>query len=92
MALDIIIDIDPEDIRTIEELEQVISKIEIYMKKTKTEAGVVLKQNLQLGASYRIVSKIKAYEGMKKERIGEWYVKYWPHSYFESLREKLKRE
>lgn len=49
MALDVIINIPPEMIRTREEIVSILDKINDYEKEKHCEAGVVLKQNRQLG-------------------------------------------
>lgn len=90
MSLDICVNIDPLKIRNNEELESIIIKIKKYEKETKTKAGVGKLQNLSLGSSYLIVSKYEAYKDIKKANIStsEFFIKFYPLSYFEALREK----
>lgn len=87
MALDVIINIHPEMIRTREEVVSILDKINDYEKEKHCEAGVVLKQNRQLGWSYRIVCKEEAERGIKNPGKCEWYVEFYSRSHFE---EKLR--
>lgn len=88
MALDVIIDVHPERIRSLDEVNETILKIDEYERKCNCKAGVVLSQNRHLGASYTVVSNTEAEEGIKKPGKYEWYLTFYPKSYFESLREK----
>lgn len=89
MPIDTFVDIHPERLRTPAEVDQVISSLKRYERETKQKGCVVLKQNRQLGGSYRIVSEKEAIEGINHPRTCEWYVKSYPRSYFEELRKKL---
>ena len=86
------INIDPEEIRTIKELDSIVSKIVEEEERRKCEVGVVLRQNRQLGGSYPIVSIKEANEGLNKPRKCEWYVKFYPRSYFEDLKKELNNK
>lgn len=86
--------IHPERLRTVEEVETVISDLDRLAEEKgadKEDCGVALLQNFQLGGSYHAVTKAR-YES-KKHGCGEpeFYCKYWPRAYFEALREKLSR-
>ena len=92
MGIDVLIDIHPERIKTIKELDDILLKINKYEKEMKCKAGVVLKQNRQLGGSYRIVSEEEAKEGINNSGKCEWYVKFYSKAYFEELRSKLPKD
>ncbi len=81
--------VNPKRIRTLTQLENVLDALDAYEKKRTCEAVVVLKQNIQLGGSYKIVSKEEAIKGIDNPRKCEWYIKFYPRSYFEDLREKF---
>ena len=90
MGLDTIVGVHPERIRSIDEVDEILSKIDRYERETHCEAVVVLKQNKHLGGSCIIVSKEEAIDGITRDRTSEWYVKpFYPRSYFERLRERL---
>ncbi len=88
MALDVIIDIHPERILNKAELVDIILKIQAFEGLLNCSAGVVVKQNRQLGSSYRVVSDKDAENGIKNPGKSEWYLQFFPRSYFEQLRER----
>ena len=92
MKIDNFVDIHPKRIRTAAELDEIMSKIETYEQKLKCEAGVVIVQNMQLGATYEIVSEGEALSGIANPGKSEQYAKFYPYSYFLSLREKFKKK
>jgi hypothetical protein len=87
MALDVIIDVHPERIYNRTEAEDALLKIRAFESSLNCKAGVVIKQNKQLGGSYRIVSEKEATKGIENPGKYEWYIKFYPKSFFE---EKLK--
>jgi hypothetical protein len=89
MTIDTIISINPKRIRTQEEVDSILSKIKDYERAKNCKGGVVLKQNRQFGASYRVVSEEEAVNGINHPRTCEWYVKFYPRCYFEGLRKKF---
>ena len=89
MGIDTIVDMHPERLETVNEVEEILSKIKSYEEKMDCKAGIVLKQNRQLGGSYRIVSEKEANKGINNPGICEWYIKFYSRSYFEELKEKL---
>ncbi|MBS3108027.1 hypothetical protein J4468_03875 [Candidatus Woesearchaeota archaeon] len=89
-TIDDTISIHPKRIRALDEVDAIIFKIENYEKMLNCNAGVALRQNMQLGSSYIIVSENEANEGLNRPRKFEWYASFFPKSYFENLREKLK--
>lgn len=89
MAIDTFVDIHPKRIRTLAEVDDALSKIREYEKQMNCRGGIVLKQNRQLGGSYRIVSEEEAINGINNPGTCEWYVKFYARSYFEELRERL---
>ncbi len=88
MGIDTIVNIHPKRIRKITEVDEVLSKIDQYEKQLGCRAGVVLKQNMQLGGSYRVISEEEATRGPYS--TCERYVGFFPRSYFEELRKTLK--
>ena len=97
MGVDIFVG-NPEKISKINELERVIQRLKQYKKeflKDNESAGVLLLQNRQIGGIYYITSDKEARELMSVPVIGrkpvEIPIKFWPYSYFEDLRKKLKQ-
>lgn len=89
MVINTIVDTHPARIRTLKEVDDILSMLEHYEAIYDCKAGVVLKQNRQLGGSYRIVSKDEAERGINNPNTCEWYVRFFSHSYFEELKRKL---
>lgn len=89
MELDTIVDVHPERIDAVEEVDEILHKLFDYEKKTGHKGVVVLKQNMQLGGSYRVVSEEDANHGIRTRGTCEWYIKFYPHSYFEELKKRL---
>lgn len=89
MNVEYIIDIHPERVKSIIEVDSILFKINEYEQATKRKGGVVLKQNRQLGGSYRIVSEEEAKRGLENPGKCEWYVEFYPRSYFEELRHQF---
>lgn len=82
----------PERIKTVEELDEIISRMNVFKKKCAPddEIVVLMIQSRQLGAIYRMTSKEWAQERIDNPRICDWGIKFYPMSYFEDLRMKLK--
>ncbi len=94
MPIDTIVG-SPEDISSWEGLEDVLSRIITYEKERSCKAGVLLIQRRQFGDAYRIKSEEEAKEWMSRPvlnnpRTCEWGLEFWPRSYFEELKGKLK--
>jgi hypothetical protein len=87
MGLDIIVGIDPRGVRTLHQVDEILRKITAYETKRKCRAGVVMKQNRQFGASYHVVSEEES--RIEHPTPCEFYVQFWPRSYFEELGERL---
>ena len=90
--MDITIDIHPERIRTLEELENILAKIKYVEQITSSNSGVALKQNNQFGASYMIVTERFAQSKMQSPSNGEMYVQFWSRPYFENLKNRLTQK
>ena len=93
MPVDIIVK-NPERIRKLGEVEDILSRILTYEQETGNCAGVLKMQNRQIGAIHYIISQREAEKEINKPvlnepRTCEWGVKFYPHSYFEELRERL---
>lgn len=89
ITLDILIDIHPKRINSLDEINDILLKIEDYEHKIDCEAGVAVIRNNQFGAVYEIISKDKIKEFSHKnpyEKIMDFY----PHTYFNQLKEKFK--
>lgn len=85
-----VLDIDPDYITSVSEIDRAISKIDKYEKEFGKKAVIALKQNRQLGGSYKVVSEERARTG--KASNCEFYPAFWNRQYFEELKEKLQRE
>lgn len=89
ISVDTTVGIHPKRIRSISEVEGILSKIVNYEQRVGSNAGVLVMQNKQLGGSYRIESKSKAYEIMAQPTKCEFGIKYYSRSYFEKLKISL---
>ena len=83
---------NPERIRDLNEVDDVLSRIITYEEETNCPSGVLLIQNRQFGGLYRIKSKDEAKEYIDYPGKVEWGIKFYSHDYFEALREKLRAE
>ena len=86
----------PEYLKTIAELEDVISRLNTYEKLTQQKAGVLLIQRRSFGGLYEIMTEIEANEWLTKPvlnnpRTCERGLKFYPHEYFEALRDNLQK-
>ena len=86
MSIDTAIDINPLRIRELAEVEGIIAKIRAYEQKKECAAGVAIRQNNHLGASYVLVSEREAEERMRHPGKCEHYVRYFLLLYFEQLK------
>jgi hypothetical protein len=91
MGINTIVSTDPERISSLAEVDEVLAKITEYERRHGCRGGVVLKQNRQLGGSYRVVSEEEAHQGIKHPRTCEWYVEFYPRTFFEYQRARLAR-
>lgn len=80
---------DPERIRTIHEVDEILSTIEQYEKETGKPAGVLKMQNRQLGAMYYVASREEANKEIAAPKICEWGIKFYPYSFFKDLKQKM---
>lgn len=89
MGLDTGISINPLKIRNIDELKDILVRISTYEERFGCKAGVVKKQTPILGGSYNIMSEERALDGIRNKTCKpDIYLKFFPCSYFEQLREK----
>ena len=81
----------PRRIKSLDEVEEVLKQIDSYAN--GKPAGVVLRQNMQLGGCYLVRTEEEYKNYLPSNGRREFYCKYWPRSYFEELRKKfLKKE
>jgi len=83
---------NPELIRTVEEADDILSRLAKYEQERSCKAGVLLLQTRGLGGHYSIKSEEEAREQLAKpvtDQTAEWGVKFWPKDFFETPREKL---
>ena len=88
----------PEEIRDPTELADILMRMDIDKKECAPDSadiGILKIQSRQLGPIYAIESREKAEKEIKKpvynnQRTTEWGIKFYPHAYFEALREKLQ--
>ena len=92
ILVDTVVSVHPKRIRHISEIDEILLKIDVYEKKVGVPAGVIVTQNRQLGGSCRIESESEAFEKKANPGVCEWGVTYYPRSYFEELKKKLKIE
>lgn len=82
---------NPKNIKNLSDLDNVLENLDLYRSayglNEEDEVGVGLLQNRQFGGTYKIVSKYQVKESKKNK--SEWYVEYYPLSYFKDLRKKL---
>ena len=92
MAVDTIVE-DPESIDTLEAAEDVLYRIKTYEREMICSAGVLLIQRRQFCGLYEIMSKEDAEKWLRKpvlKNTCEWGLEFYPRSYFEDLKEKLR--
>lgn len=90
ISVDTTVGIHPKRIRSISEVEGILSKIVNYEQRVGSNAGVLVMQNKQLGGSYRIESESKAHKIIDQPTKCEWGVTYYSRSYFEELKRSLR--
>lgn len=88
MAIELLVK-NPERIRTISEVDEILSTIEQYEKETGKTAGVLKMQNRQLGAIYYVTSREEANKEISAPKICEWGIKFYPYSFFKALKHKM---
>lgn len=86
---------DPERIRNLTELEDILARINAYEKERNCSSGVLLIQNMQLGSIYMIESVEEAKKELSKPilsepRTCEWGMKFYPKPYFEEMRKRFE--
>lgn len=82
------IHMNPLTIKGTADLEILIRNISLFEKQFKCTAGVGKLQNLSFGSCYLIASEREAKRDIKNPgRKSEFFIKFYPKSYFE---EKLK--
>ena len=82
----------PKRMRSVPEIDKILLKIGDYEQKVNVPAGVIVIQNKQLGASYRIEARDRALNMINNPRVCEWGLEYYPRSYFEKLRQSLNSD
>ncbi|MEK6874442.1 MAG: hypothetical protein AABX52_01690 [Nanoarchaeota archaeon] len=91
MTLETIVN-DPSRLFSNHDVDEILSKISEYEKIHRCDAGIIEIQRRQFGSSYEIVSSAEAKQLLKRsvnQNTPEWGHKYYPKSYFESLRKAL---
>ncbi len=87
---------NPERIRSLEELENYLSRIIEFERERNCRAGIVKIQRRGLRGLYEIISEMEANELMSRMVVGdspvEWGIKFWSRSYFERLKYRLVEE
>jgi len=92
IELDVIVQTHPKRIKTLPEVDDILSKVKAYEQQLACNAGVLLIQNRSLGSSYRVMSVTEAEEALKKQRSCEWGIRFYPLSFFEEVRRKLSEK
>jgi len=80
-------DLNPNNIKTLDHIDYILTALDKYEKKTGKEAAVGEYVNIHLGGTYRISSK-KNIE-IKNSGSIQWYQNCYPRSYFENLKNKF---
>lgn len=93
MAVDTFVT-NPEDIEALSEVEDFLTRLDIFERERQCESGILLIQRRQFPSLYKIVSTARAEELLTRPvhdspRTPEWGVKFYPRSYFEDLKKKL---
>ncbi|HLD15314.1 MAG TPA: hypothetical protein VJB94_01920 [Candidatus Nanoarchaeia archaeon] len=84
---------NPENIKTLKELEEFLLDIRSYERENNCEAGVLAIQRRQFGSLYEIVSKEEAEKWLSKKvtpTTPEWGLKFYSRSYFENIKKELR--
>lgn len=94
-TIDNYVDVHPEHIKTLSEVEKILAKIKLFESTTSSRAGVLYMQTRQFGSALYIISQQEAIQELTKPifnepRTPEWGLKFFPRAYFEALRERLK--
>lgn len=93
MSVDVRVSTNPEKVINNNDLECTIKSIIKFQKEFKCKAGIGELQNLSLGSCYLITSARRAYGDIKNpSRKSEFYIKFYPLSYFEKKLKKYSRE
>ncbi len=91
MVVDTIVG-NPESLRNLDEIMDVLNRTFLYEIERKCNAGVLLIQGGPLGGFYRIRSESEACKLMSspvREKSVQCGIRYWTRSYFEALKDKL---
>lgn len=94
-TIDNYVEMHPEQIKTLSGVEAILAKIKAFESVTSSHGGVLYMQNRQFGSALYITSEQEAAYELKKPirnepRTPEWGLKFFPHSYFEALQERLR--
>jgi hypothetical protein len=81
------IDLNPNHIKSLDQIESILNALDVYEKRTGQEAAVGEYVNIHLGGTYKINSK-KNIELRNSGKV-QWYNSCYPRSYFEKLKNKL---
>lgn len=84
------VDLNPNNIKTLDHIESILNELDYYEKRTGQEAAVGEYVNIHLGGTYVINSR-KDIELRNSGRV-QWYNSCYPRSYFEDLKKKYSSE
>ena len=82
---------DPEGIKVISEVEDILSRIIHYEIDNRCQSGVLLTQRRQFGSLHEVISEYEACKELKtpvRRNLPEFGVAYYPRTYFEALRKR----
>jgi len=93
MAVDVLVDIDPQKMRTLKSIEEVLKRIINFEREHGCRTGVVVIQRKQFPPLYEIVSQEEGEKWLKKTvsaTTPEFGIKYYPRHYFEALQKRCR--
>ncbi len=96
MGIDIFVDVAPEEIDSVAEVVDILSRIDQYERVANCKAGVGLLQS-SVTPGYRIVAEkiaipdVEAGCARPNGKV-EWYVEFRPRKYFEDLKTCLQEQ
>lgn len=81
--------LDPNEIKTMDQILYVLEEFNDFKKRTNYEAVVVLRINRHMGGTYVMLPKVYVEKEMKNHNPHEYYEKCFPRSFYENLKNKV---
>ena len=83
---------NPERIRSLDEVDSILTNLRIHQRENRMPAGVLLLQNRQLGGVYVIETQDKAEVALSTPILAdtpEFGITFYTVAYFEAMRDRL---